>query len=148
MVIKNPNAIYTQEDYDKVTDLYNTYQQSKDKYTPEQQKEIERKFAEAWVAASNRIEDSNKKFIDMWNDEQGNSWWKYWDWRIVLLNEAPKKTWWKRIPQNPTYDFNAEPWTIPTYQSPYSWEDRRYSWARNAEYWAWYIDQFDNKKKK
>jgi hypothetical protein len=38
------DRIYTQADYDKVTDLYNEYQTKKDSYTPEQQQRIEAAF--------------------------------------------------------------------------------------------------------
>lgn len=55
---------YTQADYDKVTDMYNQYQNSKDKYTPEQQEKIESMFLNAKTEISNGIEEANNKALN------------------------------------------------------------------------------------
>jgi len=83
------DRIYTQADYDKVTDLYNEYQTKKDSYTPEQQQQIENAFWNARATMSNRIIESNNRVVDMWNDEQWNSWQMYWDGRKEMVNAAP-----------------------------------------------------------
>lgn len=86
------SRIYTQADYDKITDLYNEYQWKKDTYTPEQQQSIESAFWNARAQVSNRIEESKNKLVDMYNDEQWNTWWEYWDGRKEILNAAPTPT--------------------------------------------------------
>jgi len=59
------DRIYIQEDYDKVTRMYNDYQKTKDRYTPEQQQKIENAFSEARASVSNKIEEWNRRFVDM-----------------------------------------------------------------------------------
>lgn len=128
------DRIYTQEDYDKVTNLYNTYQNKKDTYSPEQQAKIEAMFTNMWPAASNKIEEWNNKLVDMWNDDKQNTWWRYWDWRVELLNEWPK------LPKKKKMVKFERPDNVPTYRSPYNlnWE---LSWARESQAWAWSIVQ-------
>lgn len=83
------NRIYTQDDYDKVTAMDQAYQAKKDSYTPEQQKDIEKKISDAYITVSNRIEESKNMIADMWNDEKWNTWAMYWDWRKEVINQAP-----------------------------------------------------------
>ena len=128
------DRIYTQADYDKVTDLYNEYQTKKDSYTPEQQQRIEAAFWNAWAATSNKIEEWNNRLVDMWNDEQWNSWWRYWDWRVELLNAAPQPAV-KRTPRQ-TYEPIPYPWN--TYWSPYN-PNWTLNWGRDALAWAWTV---------
>ena len=84
------DRVYTQADYDKVTDLYNEYQGKKDSYSPEQQQQIEKAFWNAWWAMTERIAASKNKLTNMWKDDQWNTWWSYWDGRQEILDAAPK----------------------------------------------------------
>ena len=64
------NRIYTQDDYDKITAMDQAYQAKKDYYTPEQQKNIEKRISDAYTTVSNRIEESKNMIADMYNDEK------------------------------------------------------------------------------
>jgi hypothetical protein len=70
----------------------------------------------------------------MWNDEQWNSWWRYWDWRVELLNAAPQPT--VRRVQRQTYEPIPYPWN--TYWSPYN-PNWTLNWGRDALAWAWTV---------
>ena len=85
------DRIYTQADYDKVTDLYNNYQNSKDRYTPEQQQKIESAFNNAWTSVSNWIEASKNRIADMYLDANWNTVQVYWDWRSEIVQHAPQQ---------------------------------------------------------
>jgi len=146
------DRIYTQADYDKVTDLYNEYQTKRDSYTPEQQQQIENAFWNARATMSNRIMESNNRVVDMWNDEQWNSWQMYWDGRKEMVNAAPtpqpaptQQKARRRTPEVPTNNDeelywlwwylkedtlaweqqknNPPTWTRPTWESILWWEN-------------------------
>ena len=139
------DRIYTQEDYDKVTRMYNDYQKTKDRYTPEQQQKIENAFSEARASVSNKIEEWNRRFVDMRWDEQWNTWWMYWDGTTVLLQAAPQPapkpasrgTNKRQTTNKQTVDKKAvEPAKfVPTYNIA---DQVKVDWSRNAKYWPWY----------
>jgi len=139
------DRIYIQEDYDKVTRMYNDYQKTKDRYTPEQQQKIENAFSEARASVSNKIEEWNRRFVDMRWDEQWNTWWMYWDGTTVLLQAAPQPaprqasrgTNKRQTTNKQTVDKQAvEPAKfVPTYNVA---DQVKVDWSRNAKYWPWY----------
>lgn len=104
------DRIYTQADYDKVTDLYNNYQNSKDRYTPEQQQKIESAFNNAWTSVSNWIESSKNRIADMYLDSNWNTVQVYWDWRSEIVQYAPvKNTNRQRVSTTPKWNPNPNP---------------------------------------
>lgn len=107
------NRIYTQEDYDKVTDMYNAYQAKKDTYSPEKQKQIEDMFSNAWTTVSNGIEESKNKIADMRGDDKWNTWAMYWDWRKEIINQAPVQQPKQVSKPNPKPKNNEKPTVIP-----------------------------------
>lgn len=108
------NRIYTQADYDKVTDLYNEYQNKKDSYTPEQQQKIEAAFWNAWTSVSNKIEESKNMIADMWNDDQWNTRAMYWNWNKEIINYAPQSVVQRQAPRvNPRHTSNPNPNPTP-----------------------------------
>lgn len=103
------DRIYTQADYDKVTDMYNTYQNTKDRYTPEQQQRIESAFSNAWTSVSNWIEASKNRIADMYLDDNWNTVQVYWDWRSEIVQYAPVAPTNNRRYNNPNPKPNPNP---------------------------------------
>lgn len=131
------DRIYTQADYDKVTDLYNEYQNKKWSYTPEQQQKIEDAFWNARWAMTERIAASKNKIANMWNDEQWNSRAEYWDGRREIVNYAPQPV--KPATPKPTPrripDPTPEPTPEPTPNSDVTWWFDTTGWFKTHDWW-------------
>ena len=122
------NRIYTQADYDKVTNMYYDYLNRKNSYTPEQQERIESTFWDAWNTMLDRIKQSKNMIADMWWDEQWNTRAQYWDWRKELLNR------WNIVPNQSTWQFDMNTniwWNNVTKQKKTDLPQQQIHWSAN-----------------
>lgn len=126
---------YTQADYDRVTNLYNEYQNKKWSYTPEQQQKIEDAFGNARAAMTERIATSKNKVVNMWNDDQWNSRAEYWDGRREIVNRVTPEPSPTPRPKQPITPESADDWFSITPLKEWDYIDFGDGWDPNISMW-------------